>query len=33
MGKLKPNMLLMGFKNDWESCNHSEVQEYFNIIQ
>ncbi|XP_054715278.1 solute carrier family 12 member 2-like [Uloborus diversus] len=32
MGKLKPNMILMGYKNDWESCAYEEIQEYFNVI-
>ncbi|KFM60478.1 Solute carrier family 12 member 2, partial [Stegodyphus mimosarum] len=31
MGKLRPNMILMGYKNNWESCAHDEVQEYFNV--
>ncbi|CAL1284610.1 unnamed protein product [Larinioides sclopetarius] len=32
MGKLRPNMLLMGYKNNWETCGHEEVQEYFDVI-
>ncbi|GIX82292.1 solute carrier family 12 member 2 [Caerostris extrusa] len=32
MGKLRPNMILMGYKNNWETCAHEEVQEYFNVI-
>ncbi|GFY60837.1 solute carrier family 12 member 2 [Trichonephila inaurata madagascariensis] len=32
MGKLRPNMILMGYKNNWEICPHEEVQEYFNVI-
>ncbi|KAG8183992.1 hypothetical protein JTE90_001523 [Oedothorax gibbosus] len=32
MGKLRPNMILMGFKNNWATCPHNEVQEYFSVI-
>ncbi|XP_046400819.1 solute carrier family 12 member 3-like isoform X1 [Ischnura elegans] len=32
LGKLKPNMLLMGFKGDWQTCDKEEVLQYFNII-
>lgn len=33
LGKLKPNMLLMGFKCDWLSSNPQSVSDYVNIIQ
>lgn len=32
VGKLKPNILLMGYKNDWQSCNHAELLNYFNTL-
>ena len=33
VGKLKPNILMMGFKNDWHSCNRQELDSYFAAIQ
>lgn len=32
-GKLAPNLLLMGYKNDWKTCNQEELISYFNILQ
>ena len=32
LGKLKPNMVLMGFKHDWQSCNSEDMRDYFNMI-
>ncbi|KAK7794717.1 hypothetical protein R5R35_009612 [Gryllus longicercus] len=32
LGKLKPNMLLMGYKNDWQTCDREELLQYFDII-
>lgn len=32
IGKLKPNILLMGYKNDWQSCNQDELLSYFNTL-
>lgn len=32
IGKLSPNVLLMGYKNDWRSCNVKELTGYFNIL-
>lgn len=32
IGKLKPNILLMGYKSDWQTCDRSDVVEYFNTI-
>lgn len=32
IGKLKPNILLMGYKSDWRTCEHSELEQYFNIV-
>lgn len=33
LGKLKPNLLLMGYKGDWNSCHREELRGYFNVIQ
>jgi hypothetical protein len=33
MGKLRPNMVLMGFKNNWLTCDEREVFDYFNAVQ
>ncbi|CAF4829096.1 unnamed protein product [Pieris macdunnoughi] len=32
LGKLKPNILLMGFKENWQSCNIDEVADYVEIM-
>ncbi|XP_012055444.1 PREDICTED: bumetanide-sensitive sodium-(potassium)-chloride cotransporter [Atta cephalotes] len=32
IGKLAPNVVLMGYKTHWSMCNHKELQEYFNIL-
>ncbi len=33
MGKLRPNILLLGFKNDWRYCASEHLEEYVGIIQ
>lgn len=33
LGKLKPNMVLMGYKGDWQTADRQELKEYFNVIQ
>jgi solute carrier family 12 sodium/potassium/chloride transporter 2 len=33
LGKLRPNMVLMGFKSDWVKGNRQDLKEYFNVIQ
>lgn len=33
IGKLSPNVLMMGYKNDWKSCNSDELLAYFNVLQ
>jgi solute carrier family 12 sodium/potassium/chloride transporter 2 len=33
LGKLRPNMILMGYKENWKTCNEEELQQYFNVIQ
>ncbi|GIZ04602.1 solute carrier family 12 member 2 [Caerostris extrusa] len=32
VGKMKPNMLLMGFKENWQTCEMRETLDYFHII-
>lgn len=32
VGKLKPNIVLMGYKADWQTCNKDELQSYFDTI-
>ncbi|GLH13675.1 Uncharacterized protein GBIM_18199 [Gryllus bimaculatus] len=32
IGKLKPNVLLMGYKSDWRTCNTDDLVAYFNIL-
>ncbi|XP_036338129.1 bumetanide-sensitive sodium-(potassium)-chloride cotransporter-like isoform X2 [Rhagoletis pomonella] len=32
IGKLKPNILLMGYKNDWQTCEKKDLDQYFNIM-
>lgn len=33
VGKLAPNVVLMGYKTAWATCNHKDLQEYFNVLQ
>lgn len=33
VGKLAPNVVLMGYKTHWNSCSNKELQEYFNVLQ
>ncbi|XP_012268643.1 bumetanide-sensitive sodium-(potassium)-chloride cotransporter isoform X2 [Athalia rosae] len=32
VGKLAPNVVLMGYKTHWSSCEGKELQEYFNVL-
>ncbi|CAH1407510.1 unnamed protein product [Nezara viridula] len=32
LGKLKPNVLMMGYKSDWQTCKKEELSMYFNVI-
>ncbi|KAL0271584.1 UNVERIFIED_CONTAM: hypothetical protein PYX00_008636 [Menopon gallinae] len=32
IGRLRPNMLLMGYKRDWAKCDRNDLLQYFNII-
>lgn len=33
IGKLRPNILLMGFKSDWQTCPPSDLNQYFEVLQ
>lgn len=33
LGKMKPNLVLMGFKSDWSTCSVEELDDYFGVIQ
>lgn len=33
IGKLTPNVLMLGYKNDWKNCNSEQLLSYFNILQ
>ncbi|CRK92474.1 CLUMA_CG006045, isoform C [Clunio marinus] len=32
IGKLRPNIVLMGYKSDWQTCEYSELEKYFNVL-
>ncbi|XP_045467034.1 bumetanide-sensitive sodium-(potassium)-chloride cotransporter isoform X2 [Harmonia axyridis] len=32
IGKLRPNILLMGHKTDWQSCGRAQLQQYFEVL-
>ncbi|KAK9736670.1 Amino acid permease [Popillia japonica] len=32
IGKLAPNVLMMGYKNNWRTCNSQELISYFNVL-
>ncbi|KAL5275699.1 SLC12A1 family protein [Megaselia abdita] len=32
VGKLKPNIVLLGYKADWQSCERKDLNQYFNIM-
>jgi len=33
VGKIKPNILLLGFKSDWRTCEKTSLDQYFATIQ
>ena len=33
IGKLKPNIVLMGYKSDWQTCKKEDLLMYFNVLQ
>ncbi|KAI5724786.1 hypothetical protein M8J77_007190 [Diaphorina citri] len=32
LGKLRPNVIMLGFKNDWMTCPVSDLNAYYNVI-
>lgn len=32
LGKLKPNILMMGYKMDWRTCDRTDLGMYFNVM-
>uniref|UniRef100_A0A1B6I7U9 SLC12A transporter C-terminal domain-containing protein n=2 Tax=Homalodisca liturata TaxID=320908 RepID=A0A1B6I7U9_9HEMI len=32
LGKLKPNIVLLGYKSDWRTCEHNELTMYFSVM-
>lgn len=32
-GKLRPNILLMGYKSDWRTSSAIELDQYFGLLQ
>lgn len=33
LGKMKPNLALMGYKRDWAVAEDDELEAYFGVIQ
>lgn len=33
VGKFRPNLLILGFKSNWQTDNPENVQQYLGIIQ
>ena len=33
IGKFSPNMVLMGYKANWQTCPKRELKTYFNVLQ
>lgn len=33
IGKLRPNILLMGHKSDWQKCCMEDLNMYFEVLQ
>lgn len=33
LGRLKPNILMMGFKKDWRTTKQPEVETYVGVLQ
>lgn len=33
VGKISPNILLMGYKSDWQVCPKHDLLAYFNVLQ
>ncbi|CAH0552698.1 unnamed protein product [Brassicogethes aeneus] len=32
IGKLRPNILMMGYKSDWQTCSSSDLNQYFEVL-
>ncbi|XP_075225532.1 sodium potassium chloride cotransporter [Lycorma delicatula] len=32
VGRMRPNVLMLGYKNNWPSCTREELQAYFNVM-
>jgi hypothetical protein len=33
VGKMKPNILLLGYQSEWKTSKNSEIDEYFAVIK
>lgn len=33
LGKLKPNIIMLGYKNNWFKCSAQDLNMYFNVLQ
>jgi solute carrier family 12 sodium/potassium/chloride transporter 2 len=33
IGKMKPDILMMGYKSNWRNCNTEDLAEYFTVLQ
>ncbi|CAG7828067.1 unnamed protein product [Allacma fusca] len=33
LGKLRPNLVMLGYKNNWKSASGEDVKEYINVVQ
>lgn len=33
VGKLAPNIVLMGYKSDWSSCARKDLLSYYSVLQ
>lgn len=33
IGRLAPNVLMMGYKSDWRTCSNDELNSYFDVLQ
>jgi solute carrier family 12 sodium/potassium/chloride transporter 2 len=33
VGKVKPNILMMGYKSDWSTCDRNSLEQYVLTIQ
>jgi len=33
LGKLKPNIVMLGYKSNWFKCSSQDLNMYFNVLQ